>query len=70
MYRGEIVTLRFRDNPRLLATDLGSLYLNITEEGLLVARKQTQEKLGYLSEVIGIDLDEMLTLFGFEKIDS
>ena len=67
MYEGGLVPFRFKDKESLAALSLFEIELESNEESIIVKRKENGEVLGELSNVIGIDFEEMLRILGYEN---
>ena len=58
MYKGELVTLRFKDYDNLVATSLKDIKGVFDSEGLLL--KKDGKDLGHVVSSLGIDFEEMI----------
>lgn len=67
MYNNNFITLTLRDQSARICTPLSDLKAELDDKGLLLSSIKKNKTLGYLKDLYGIDLDEFLTLLGFEK---
>lgn len=58
MYKGELVTLRFKDYDNLVVTSLKDITGVLDSEGLLL--KKDGKDLGHVVASLGIDFEEMI----------
>ena len=69
MYEGQLVTFKLEGKEELVCCSLLDLDAIIDENGLLLVKKDSGEKVGYFENVSGINFYEMMEFFGF-KYDS
>ena len=66
MYNGKLVTIRLMDD-RVFSAPLSILDGVVNENGLLLINKETGGEIGYFHSITGVEFEDMMKEFGYEK---